>query len=338
MRRLYTRDELLAEVDYAAPHEAAGYKLHGGLDATGRYISPRTRHRPEAIAAWAAAVTERGHPLIDASNRLLAHANYPDANQYAWLLAHGLGQRLWDGLTITGVIEARGRLLTTFTPPDFQAIVVEDLTETATGHLAKGLLEAHGLDEGGDPATGLGGHDTMWFAARDLVFGAKAHPEPQVPESIGRPDLGRLMPGLPLPVEQTLLLLMNVLMIEVRAEAFFACVCDVLSRPGLAPRGDAAARAARSMVERIRQDEALHVGYLQVVLSELRSFHLRQTDGSVVPGSRIIDPIWAGMVEWHAVTTYEFGARQARAEIEAAVAGAGLSIAAFDAARGELAA
>ena len=53
-----------------------------------------------------------------------------------------------------------------------QRLIVEDVTDTATGHMNAGLLYAHGADEGGDPATPhLGAHDTMWFAARDLVFG-----------------------------------------------------------------------------------------------------------------------------------------------------------------------
>jgi len=36
----YSRDELLSSHPYAKPHEEAGYKLHGGFDAEGQYISP----------------------------------------------------------------------------------------------------------------------------------------------------------------------------------------------------------------------------------------------------------------------------------------------------------
>ena len=36
----WTRDELLAEHAYARPHEATGYRLHGGFDAD---ISDRGR-------------------------------------------------------------------------------------------------------------------------------------------------------------------------------------------------------------------------------------------------------------------------------------------------------
>ena len=49
----------------------------------------------------------------------------------------------------------------------------------AIGHLDRGLLLAHGLDEGGESADGpdgeaIGGHDVMWFVARDLAFGPGA--------------------------------------------------------------------------------------------------------------------------------------------------------------------
>ena len=54
--------------------------------------------------------------------------------------------------------------------PDMHELVVEDIGEMAIGHLKKGLLEAHGFDEGGQPEKSIGGHDVMWFVARDLVF------------------------------------------------------------------------------------------------------------------------------------------------------------------------
>ncbi len=329
MRLRYSRAELLAEHEHARPHEAAGYRLHGGLDQHGTYVSPRSKFRTGAIEAWSKEHVARGHELIDASRRLLEHDSFPNAGQHVWLMKNGIGNVLWDDLTITGVIEARGQALTNFVAPDFQELVVEDISDWALGHLNGGLLQAHGMDEGGDPDSGLGGHDTMWFAARDLVFGADAYPLPVVPDSIGRPDLGRLMPELPLPVEQCLLLLMNVLMIEVRAEAFFATVDDVLSHRGIAPKGDDAAAQAAEMVGRIRQDEALHVGYLPVVISELRSATLRVA-GGVKRGAEIIDPIWRGMVEWHAVTTREHSVAQKRAVLVPLLAARGLDLSMFD--------
>ena len=198
MARLrYTTEEILADHPYARPHIEAGYKLHGGFDAEGRYISPRTLHRWPAIRAWEGALKARGQDVIDSSQQLMVRGNFPSVEQQKFLLDLGLGQTLWDSLTVTGVIEARGRRLADATAPDFQAIVVDDISETATGHLNKGLLKAHGLDEGGNDARGEGGHDAMWFAARDMLFGKNAYPDPVVPENLSRPELGRLMPQIP---------------------------------------------------------------------------------------------------------------------------------------------
>jgi len=312
---VYTQDELMAEHPYARPQIEAGYRLHGGFDAAGTYVSPRTLIRWRAVKAWQAALTAKGWPLIDATIKLLERGNYPSFPQQRLLLGWGLGNTLWNALTITGVIEARGKRLVEFRAPDFQTVIEEDLTETATGHLAKGLLVAHGLDEGGNPATGEGGHDVMWFALRDILFGKNAYPDPVVPESIARPELGRLMPALPLAIEQTMLLLMNVLMIEVRAESFFTFCQRVMRDPALFRDRRAEAEHAAELVERIRTDEAIHVAYLQTTISEMRSFTFMGEDGRRIAGKDLIDRIWAGMVQWHAVTTYQHGRDQTRATI-----------------------
>jgi len=314
---VYSEAELMAEHPYARPQVEAGYRLHGGFDAAGAYISPRTRVRWPAVRAWQAAHTARGFPLIDASTRLLSRGNYPSFEQQKLLLDLGFGQTLWNALTITGFVEARGRRLAEMVPPDFAAIIVEDIAGTATGHLGKGLLKAHGLDEGGSPEKGEGGHDTMWFAVRDLLFGKDAYPLPVVPESLARPELGRLMPLIPLPHEQVILMLMNVLMIEIRAESFFSFCTRLMRAPELfADRRDAAEEAA-VLVERIRQDEAIHVAYLQTAVSELRSVTFRSETGAQVPGKSFIDPIWEGMVRWHSVTTIDHARAQTRDAIAA---------------------
>ena len=308
---VYSREELLADHRYAKPHREAGYDLHGGFDEEGTYISPRTLHRWEAVRNWQAQLEAAGNKLIDASVQLLKRGNYPNIAQQKLLLSNGFGETLWNSLTVTGVIEARGQMLCQFTAPDLQKIIVEDIAQTATGHLNKGLLYAHGMDEGGDPDNPkVGAHDAMWFAARDLLFGKDAYPLPEIPESIGRPDVGRLMPKIPLEHEQLILLLMNVLMIEVRAESFFSFCCKVMRDPDLfADRRDKAEQAAR-MVERIRTDEAIHVGYLQTVISELRQFTFKTVDGGTIKGAEMIDPVWSGMVEWHSVTQADFSRNQ----------------------------
>jgi hypothetical protein len=141
----------------------------------------------------------------------------------------------------------------------------------------------------------------MWFAIRDLMFGGDAYPLPEIPATIARPDDGRLAPALPLAYEQLLSLLMNVLMIEVRAENAFDFVQRILADPEAFPDRRREADLGLAMVERIRADEAIHVAYLQLVLSEMRSFTFRSADGGHVSGAEVIDPMWATLVHWHAV-------------------------------------
>ncbi|HWA31091.1 MAG TPA: hypothetical protein VG867_08330 [Rhizomicrobium sp.] len=310
----YTTDEILADHPYAKPHMEAGYRLHGGFDAKGNYISPRTLNRWPAINAWSDALKSRGHQIVDTSQQLMTRGSYPNVAQQSFLLDLGLGQTLWDSLSVTGVVEARGKVLATLEAPDFQSIVVDDISQTATGHLNKGLLRAHGLDEGGDGT--LGGHDAMWFAVRDMLFGAHAFPHAEVPASLGRPDVGRLMPQIPAEHERIVLMLMNVLMIEVRAEHFFNFCTTVMRDPrNFTDRRDVAMHAA-DLVDRIRQDEAPHVGYLAVVVSELRSFTFRTADGKQIKGAEFIDPIWHGMVQWHAVTNVDWDHAEKRKDFQ----------------------
>ncbi len=316
----YSADELLADHPYAKPHIEAGYKLHGGFDAGGRYLSPRTLNRWPAIKAWSDALGARGGELIDSSQQLMERPHFPSEAQQTLLLEQGLGETLWDSLTITGVIEARGQRLATATAPDFQSIIVEDISETATGHLNKGLLRAHGLDEGGNPAAGEGGHDAMWFAVRDMLFGKNAYPIPEIPENLSRPEMGRLMPQVPPEHENWILLLMNVLMIEVRAESAFRFNMAVMRDPANFRDRRAVAEHAAELVDRIRQDEAPHVGYLTVVVSELRDFTFKTGGGKRIKGAEFIDPIWRGMVQWHAVTNADFAREQTRKELTAALA------------------
>ncbi|HEY1631195.1 MAG TPA: hypothetical protein VGF56_07755 [Rhizomicrobium sp.] len=315
----YSADEILADHAYAKPHLEAGYKLHGGFDEAGHYISPRTLHRWPAIDAWTEALKARGHDIVDSSPALLVRDSYPNIAQQSMLLELGFGQTLWDSLSITGVVEARGRMLAEATAPDFQPIVEEDISETAVGHLNKGLLRAHGLDEGGDPSRGEGGHDAMWFAVRDMLFGQHAYPHAEVPASLARPDTGRLMPQISAEHERWVLLLMNVLMIEIRAERFFNFCTSVMRDPrNFRDRRDVADHAA-DLVDRIRQDEAPHVGYLAIVMSELRSFTFKVADGKAADGKRVkgaefIDPVWRGMVQYHAVTSIDFEHERTRKE------------------------
>ncbi|MEO8811610.1 MAG: hypothetical protein ABI376_01695 [Caulobacteraceae bacterium] len=314
----YSRESLMRDHPFARPHEAAGRRLHGGLMEDGAYVSPRTLVRWPAVRAWGEALVARGWPLIDASAALLQRPGWPTFEQHKLLLEEGFGQTLWNSLTVTGIIEGRGQGLCRLDPPDLDAAIEDDISETATGHLAEGLLYAHGADEGGDPARpGEGGHDTMWFAVRDLVFGKGAYPIPEAPASIAREVDGREMPRVSEGLEQFVKFLMNVLMIEIRAESFFALCCALFRDPDLFTDRREEAQLAATLVERIRADEAVHVAYLQTTISEMRAFTWRASGGGSVAGAETIDPVWAKMVAWHGRTERELAAARGRSALEA---------------------
>ena len=144
--------------------------------------SAKLRYTPEELLASHPDLA----PQVEAGRRL--HGGFD---------REGLGQSFWNTLTITGKIEARGRVLADIAFPEFSELVVEDVSDTALGHLNRGLLRAHGLDEGGEPERGIGGHDVMWFALRDLAFGETGWPDPAVPEIIRAETERRVDPEIP---------------------------------------------------------------------------------------------------------------------------------------------
>lgn len=295
----YSQDELMSDVDYARPHVIGGRRMHGGFDTDGRYVPPRSKGRSEALDAWTRALRARGGELFAADASLLTGVRMPNVEQQRLLLRHGLGQTFWNGLTTTGKIEGRGRVLAEMKFPDLQKIIVEDISEMAIGHLTKGLLIAHGIDEGGEPDKGIGGHDVMWFVARDLVFDDDAYPDVEPPESISRPEAGkRWMPELPPEYEAMLSFLMNLLMIEFRAEIGFASTQQVFRTPDLFVEHRSEAEQAAEIIERIRTDEEIHVRSLRLYLGELRTVTFKTVDGGRVAGASLIDRFWAGLVDW----------------------------------------
>ncbi|MEY2756003.1 MAG: hypothetical protein RJB65_2361, partial [Actinomycetota bacterium] len=216
-RLTYTEDELMAEHEGLTPHVVAGRRMHGGFHPDGTYQPPRALWREPALRAWEAALVARGGAPMTADSSLLGGVRLPNVDQSRVLLRHGLGETFWNTLTITGKIEAKGRLLAQVEFPELQPFIVDDISGMGIGHLNKGLLRAHGYDEGG--LDGVGAHDEMWFVARDLAFGEGAYPDVEPPENIARPEVGqRFMPEVDMAVEGLLSLLMNLLVIEFRAE------------------------------------------------------------------------------------------------------------------------
>lgn len=309
----YTEEELLRSHPYARPHVVAGRRVHGGFDESGRYIPPRLLVREPAVDAWTEALRRCGGDLLPADSSLLAGVRYPNEAQQKYLLQHGLGQTFWNTLTITGKIEARGRILADLPFPDMQGAVVEDVSEMGVGHLHTGLLRAHGIDEGGEPDEGIGGHDVMWFALRDLAFGEVDYPDPDVPERISRPDrLGGEFEDVPPQYEQVVSMLLNLLLIEFRAEIGFSFAERLLRDPELFTQRRAQAEEAADVVCRIRRDEEIHVRSLRLYLGELRTLTFRTRDGGRRPGHEIIDPFWGRITHWATIEQPKVQAEQQR--------------------------
>jgi hypothetical protein len=313
---VYEEADLLRDHDYASPHVVEGRRLHGGFMADGRYQPPRAAVRGPAIDAWTDALIARGGTPFVADASLLAGTRMPNVEQQRVLLRAGLGETFWNMLTIIGKIEARGRLLAEVDFPDLQPAIVEDISEMGIGHLGRGLLLAHGLDEGGVPEDGIGGHDVMWFVLRDLAFGEGAHPDVDPLDDIGRPEAGeRFMPEVAPEIEGLVSFLANLLIIEFRAELGFADSRAVLLTPDLFADRRAQAEEAAEMVDRIRTDEQIHVTSLCLYLGELSASTFRTVDGSTVAGAELIDRFWDGLVRWATVDQPALVAERQRSQI-----------------------
>ncbi len=311
-RLTYSREELLSSHDYAAPHVVAGRTLHGGFLDDGTYMPPRALGRVPALDAWEQALRARGGRPFPASSDLLGGIRLPNTAQRLVLHRNGITDEFWNMLTVVGKIEAKGAFIGLFPIPDLEEYIVEDTTTMAIGHLAGGLFEAHGIDEGGIPAEGIGGHDEMWFAARDLAYGPDAFPDVEPQPGLAREDGGRHLPEVAQEVEDLFSFIANVLIIEFRAEIGFAETQEILRTPGLfGERADDALLAAE-IVGRIRTDEEIHVRSLNLYLGELQSVTVRTLDGGTVSGAELVDRFWDGMVRWATIDKPRLDAERTR--------------------------
>jgi hypothetical protein len=301
----YSREELLAEHPYARRLEREGVRFHGGLDAAGAYLSPRSLHRRDAIAAWSGALAAAGRPTEAMRFERPLAEFFPSVGQAKLLLRSGAQGAMTRILTLIGITEGFGNDgLRALPPVEFAKHFVEPIDGTALAHLFGGLLEAHGADEAGQG--GEAGHDAMWYAIRDAALDhptitpdmyenlpiapppGYAGPAKASAEAMGPGDLAqRLFPTLDPLVEIELSVFAQILFIELVAYGTFAWAREVLADSACS----AAPEFAPWMVDCIQQDEGLHVGYLQCVLSEARARTLRTTDGGALPGARVVDAI-----------------------------------------------
>jgi hypothetical protein len=303
MKVSYGRDELLAEHAYARRIRRGKVLFHGGLDEEGRYLSPRSFHRPGAIRAWSEQLGASGAPTE--AMRFERPDFFPTVAQSKLLLRSGARGAMTRILTLIGITEGFGNDGIRALPPlDFQAHFVESIEGTALDHLHAGLLEAHGADEAGWGSEA--GHDAMWYAIRDTALDSPtitpdmyenlpvspppgyAGPAKPAPEAMSPADFSeRLFPEIDPLVEIELSVLAQILFLEIVAYGTFAWAREVLADPACS----AAPEFAPWMVDCIRQDEGLHVGYLQCALAEARARSVRTRDGSKIPGARVVDAI-----------------------------------------------
>ena len=301
----FDEEQLLANHDFAEPLVANGVRCHGGFDAGGTYVSPRTLYRVPAIEAWQRRHRDLfGTELLDlALDEFPEH--FPNVAQAKLLLSRGAPEPIIATLTRIGTVEGFGSFLRYSTVPDIGRFFADDVEGTATAHLEHGLIEAHARDEAG--FGDLAGHNLMWFAARDIAFDSPVT-EDQTALMLermgiaapggGMPDFARLremaMANRSLPddidfdLESLIERMVRLLLIEISAFHAFAWAEAVLSDTELVAGDGEAAR----IVSYIRSDETPHVEYLKTVLSEMRDRTFVGDGGREHPGAEIIATLW----------------------------------------------
>jgi hypothetical protein len=295
----FTADELLADHVIAEPLIAGGVRCHGGFDEDGAYVSPRTRFRVPAIAAWQERHRELfGTEILDIPLETWPE-HFPNEAQARFLIRAGVPEPLLATLTRIGTVEGYGAAIRGLTPRDPQRWFDEDIKGTAIDHLGRGLFEAHGRDEAGWEEEA--GHRDMWFAARDVAFdgvSAKLDIEAMLARmgfGAGRSGAAerRLPDDIDVDLEMVAGFMIRVLLIEVQAFHTFAWAESWLSDVDLVA-GDG---AAADLVACIRQDETPHVAYLATALTEMRDRTWVGTGGTRHAGTDMIGTLWDAALE-----------------------------------------
>ena len=293
-----TEHELLATHDIVEHLVADGRVCHGGFDAGGNYVSPRTLHRVPAIEAWGDHhTTTFGADLVDIGiDEFPGHT--PNVEQAKLLIGSGTPEPIISILTRIGTVEGFGAFLRHVPVPTLQPLFSESIDGTALAHLDRGLIEAHARDEAG--FEDVAGHREMWFAARDIAF-ERPVTEDQTAIMLERMGIGAASGGTAAPalvrrwpddtpVELEFLVdrLIRLVLIEISAFHTFAWAEAVLSDDDLVAGNGEAAR----LVSHIRADEAPHVGYLRVALTELRDRTVIGASGRRHAGADLLAALW----------------------------------------------
>ena len=328
----WTENELLADHEVVEPLVAGGIRCHGGFAADGSYVSPRTKNRLPAIAAWQQSHREQfATEILDAPIELWPEV-FPSVAQTKYLLREGVAAPTIASLTRIGPVEGFGSMIRAVQVDRLQSHFDESITGTALDHLQRGLFEAHARDEAGWEDEG--GHKQMWFAARDIAFEAPltedmtqtmlvrmgiAAPDgkPPTPEGAQAAALAlRRFSDLDLAVEMMLRRMVGLLFIEVSAFHTFAWAEAVLSDTDLV----AGEGAAADLVRYVRADETPHVEYLRTALTEMRDRTFIGESGRLIPGTEVIGTLWDAALEQSLGVNRENFLRTAMAEVEHALA------------------
>ena len=299
MQLIYDEAELLASHAFEEPLIAGGVLCHGGFDADGHYVSPRTRHRAPAIEAWQASHRATfGTSLMDVPLETWP-GHYPNVAQARLLIECGLPEPIIDTLTRIGTVEGFGGMIRLSPVPDRRQTFVEETDGTALAHLTTGLFEAHARDEAGfDPGDGEaeGGHKQMWFAARDVAFG-NPPTEDESQLMLQRMGIGQMAQSPPprlwpddvsADLEMLAERMTRLLLIEISAFHTFAWAEELLDDADLVAGEGESAR----LISYIRADETPHVEYLRTVLTEMRDRTVIGESGRHHEGADLLGRTW----------------------------------------------
>src|SRR5947207_7505458 len=153
MRYHYSREEILADHPYERPLVLDGVPCHGGF-VDGRYVSPRTRWRAPAIAAWQARLPAGELEAVLGPIDAAVPPHFPSAAQTRLLVRHGVTVPLVRLLSLIAIVEGfGGDVLRLVALPPLGERVTDDIDGTALAHLGP-LFAAHARDEAG--------HRKMW--------------------------------------------------------------------------------------------------------------------------------------------------------------------------------
>jgi hypothetical protein len=316
----FSETELLEDVPVSEPLFAGGVRCHGGFDDTGRYVSPRTRHRVPAIEAWQAKHREQfGSEILHAPLELWPE-NFPNVDQARFLIRAGVPEPLIATLTRIGTVEGYGANIRLLNPGDLQRHFDDDIRGTALAHLGRGLFEAHGRDEAGWQEEA--GHKDMWFAARDIAF---ENPTADIdvdamlarmgfgPPGSAQPTFERRLPDdIDVNLEMMASFMIRVLFIEISAFHAFRWAETWLSDNDLVAGEGEAAR----IVSYIRADETPHVNYLRTALTEMRDRTWIGESGKRYSGAELVQTMWDAFLELSLGAGRQQGRAAVRGEVE----------------------